>query len=183
MIPARLLNRLRRGVPARLFAEPIAFSYPIDEMGFSLEGFQLSTYSPSYSPYCFKLTDGRFVVAMNSYLTSFVADCSLVILSDLTENEKEVLLRYNLKKFYAEQILNRAYVMIGRGLLLETLLYEEHLMVSLMNKRDNSTDLKRQYEEIVNIAGSILLFHEMAHMIQANVPDFQKTLFDSIPRP
>lgn len=181
-IPDRVLRHFRKGIHERLFSDPVEFSYPVEEHGFSLDGYQLSVYSPRISPYCYSLGDGRYIIAMNSYLTSFASECALVLSADLDETEQQDLLRYNLKKFYAEQIIDRANVAIGRALLLETLLYEEHTMRDLKEKAASSTELTRRYELAVTTTSNILLQHEAAHMIQDEYSKFPDLLKELLPQ-
>jgi hypothetical protein len=118
---------------------------------------------------------GRFVIISNTYLASHaynIGMCHLVGTKRLTGREAMArLYRHNFKKFFAEQILYRQNVLIGRALLAETILYEQDLM------RESffhvvKLGLEAQATEISRLASETVSHHELAHYFETRTPDF-----------
>ena len=90
------------------------------------------------------------------------------------------LLRYNLKKFFAEQLLGRTSSVFGRAIFLETLLYEEREMRPLFAAAQTDTATAQVYEFFRNLMSNILLFHEVGHLVQDARDDFEDQLTQEI---
>ncbi|RVT87161.1 hypothetical protein DXV76_03480 [Rhodobacteraceae bacterium CCMM004] len=102
---------------------------------------------------------GYSFVLSNGFLQSHIYNLALsniVLRDDLGRLERAF--RYNCKKFYAECCLGAGNCFIGRALLLETLLFEQNVMLDVFDKAD--TDLAGK---IANAMTSILNLHEMNH--------------------
>src|SRR5690348_5159743 len=96
------------------------------------------------------------------------------------ECELTALLRYNLKKFFAEQLLNRTSSVFARAIFLETLLYEERAMRPLFAAAATDPARARGYEYFRDLMSNILLFHEVGHLVQDARPDFEDQLAGEI---
>ena len=156
------------------------FSISLEEYDLAISGHHFSVYSPSFSPYCHYIAkEKQLIIQSNSYLTSFVADCILAWHCDFAWRDS--LMRYNLKKFFAEQILAVSDIAIGRSLLMETLLFEEPEMVAAYAKYNDSPELQGLVEAAKAIAHDILVKHELAHVLQKSLPQFSDHLMKDLP--
>jgi hypothetical protein len=110
--------------------------------------------------------DGQFVLIDNYYLSSHVFNLCLCYVvgkaKKLPTEEIKRLFSFNLKKFFAEQVLYHGNVLIGRAMLLETLLYEQDLMWQVFAWGEDD-DIKRQARWLAIMASLSISQHELAH--------------------
>jgi hypothetical protein len=156
-------------------SEAIPFYYPISELGFDLTGHQLSIYTEVWDAKMFRSRHHGNIIVNNTYLSSFAYNIAAVWVHHGSEYEqlkrKEDcqlvrLLTYNLKKFFAEQIMRRSNCVFGSAIFLETLLYEEHLMVPVIKAADDNEKMSALYNDFQNLMSSLLLFHEIGHIVR-----------------
>ena len=129
-----LLKALRPSLRDDFLSVGTAFDYDIAELGFRLKGIQCSIYDEALDAVLYRSKRLGQIVANNTYLSSFAYNIAVVWMSYGAQYERLAareeceltsLLRYNLKKFFAEQLLNRTSSVFARAIFLETLLYEE----------------------------------------------------------
>lgn len=86
------------------------------------------------------------------------------------------LIKYNLKKFYAEQLYHHYDNVFSRAVLLETLLYEQHLMKPVFEETEQNDDWKDTADQVAGMMSSLVLFHELGHYYLNHLPDVWKDL-------
>ncbi|MGH8559284.1 MAG: hypothetical protein ACRESZ_17920 [Methylococcales bacterium] len=170
-------------------SEAIHFNYPIPELEFDLTGHQLSIYTEVWDAKMFRSRHHGNIIVNNTYLSSFAYNIAAVWVHHGDEYEhlksnkdcKLVqLLAYNLKKFFAEQIMRRSNCVFGSAIFLETLLYEEHLMVPVIKAADDNEKLSALYNYFQNLMSSLLLFHEVGHIVRNKRNDMLKLMQQDI---
>ena len=96
----------------------------LPEYGIELKGSQLSIYHPAFDAWVSRSKKLGVILAENTYLSSFAYNMGAVWLKhghehSLLNNQDSCLLarlmRYNFKKFFAEQILRRTHNIFGIG--------------------------------------------------------------------
>jgi len=165
-------------------SEAIPFDYLISDpewdFEFKLAGHQLSIYTEVWDAKRIRTKHQGIIIVNNSYLSSFAYNIAAVWVNyaheydQLKGNEDcqlARLLTYNLKKFFAEQIMRRSDCVFGSAIFLETLLYEEDLMVPVIKDADNNERIRTLYHELESLMSSLLLFHEIGHMVKDNLKE------------
>lgn len=180
-----LLKALRPSLRDDFLSVGTAFDYDIAELGFQLKGIQCSIYDEALDAVLYRSKRLGQIVANNTYLSSFAYNIAVVWMSYGAQYERLAareeceltsLLRYNLKKFFAEQLLNRTSSVFARAIFLETLLYEERAMRPLFAAAESDPAKARGYEFFRDLMSSILLFHEVGHLVQDARTDFEDRL-------
>jgi len=162
------------------------FSYNIPEFGFTLEGTQCSIYDENIDAMFLRSKFHGNIIVNNTYLASFAYNMALVWLNfgheypDLEVGKDcalSRLLRYNFKKFFSEQILNRTHNVFGIAIFLETLLYQEQEMRQIFDAAKSDPIQSRKFEIFANVMSGIMLFHEVGHLINdLKNEEFEKIL-------
>jgi len=184
-----LLKALRPALRDEFLSVGAPFDYDLAELGFRLQGTQCSIYDEQIDAVLYRSTKLGHIVANNTYLASFAYNVAVVWMSYGSEYERlakgdecllATLLRYNLKKFFAEQLLGRTSSVFGRAIFFETLLYEERTMRPLFAAAQTDMAKARGYEFFRNLMSNILLFHEVGHLVQDARADFEDQLTQEI---
>lgn len=174
-MPRDFIRKKIPGIEEDFLSEAAPFNYPIPELGFDLTGHQLSIYTEAWDAKMFRTRHHGVIIVNNTYLSSFAYNIAAVWMhygheyAQLKQGEDCVLvslLNYNLKKFFAEQIMRRSNCIFGSAIFLETLFYEEHLMVPIIKAADNDESIRTFYHDIEGLMSSLLLFHEMGHLVR-----------------
>lgn len=112
---------------------------------------------------------GRILILIqNTYLSSFAYNLGLCWLYSILESKdysisNNYLLKHNFKKFFAEQLYYFKNNIFSRAILLETLLFEQEIMVNVFEKRNQNAELDKKANFIANLFSSLLSNHELAH--------------------
>jgi hypothetical protein len=179
-MPRDLVRRWYPDAEVFFLSEAVPFNYPLAELGFELCGHQLSIYTEVWDAKRLRSRKHGNILLNNTYLSSFAYNIAVVwhhfgseyhLLKSDQQCKLGELLSYNLKKFYSEQIMRRSNCVFGVAIFLETLLYEEHLMVPLFEAGkvdEKSTALYKSFQEAMS---SLLLFHEIGHIVRDHRPD------------
>ncbi len=174
-MPRNFVRNRIPNVEEFFLSEAIGFDYPIPELGFDLTGHQLSIYTEVWDAKMFRSRHHGNIIVNNTYLSSFAYNIAAVWAyygheyDQLKRNEDCQLVRlltYNLKKFFAEQIMRRSNCVFGAAIFLETLFYEEHLMVPVIKAADDNEKIRMFYDALQNLMSSLLLFHEIGHIVR-----------------
>lgn len=108
----------------------------------------------------------NFIIS-NGFLTSHAYNIALAwsMLSGPTEGDGDLYLtlRHNYKKFYAESILGERNCLIGRALLIETLMFEQDCMRPIFAKVESAPELREKALVIAHLIVSFVNWHEMTH--------------------
>lgn len=157
------------------------FELRIPEVETALTGWQYSIFDESFDAAVYRSRRHGLIVANNTYLTSFAYNIAVVWAvyghqHDRLPNEPGCelgrLLRYNLKKFFAEQLLHRADTAFARGIFLETLLFDERAMRPLFAAARSDAVLAKRHQSFADLFSSLLLYHEIGHVVADAVPNF-----------
>lgn len=179
------LKKKRKGLREEFLSVGGEFDYDISEFGFKLRGTQFSIYDENIDAVLLRSSQHGNVVANNTYLASFAYNVALVWLNygheyiKLADNADCVLarlLRYNFKKFFAEQILCRTNNVFGIAIFLETLLYQEREMRPIFAAAKADGVLSRKFEYFAQLMSGIFLFHEIGHLVH----DARKDVFEGL---
>ncbi len=127
-------------------------------------------------------TNEGVIIIGNTYLSSFAYNLAL---SWIYESSNGVigpdfvspLLKYNLKKFYAEQLYHRHNNVFSRAVLLETLLYQQHLMIPIFAEIDVNTEWAATAKMVSQAMSNFVLFHEVGHYYLQYLPASVDELF------
>jgi len=174
----------------RFLSEVMAFELPIPGADQPIKGKQLSVYQPAFDAVICRSRKHGVILAQNTYLSSFAYNAAAVWLKYGHEHERLAsgeesalrrLMRYNLKKFYAEQILRRTRNVFGLAIFLETLLYEQWEMEAILEGPELSDGDKQEHEAIASLMTSLVLFHETGHIYADHVPNFRGELRKALP--
>lgn len=110
------------------------------------------------------------IMIHNYYLSSFSYNlilCWLIHGKSFSNKTDDLiltgLLKYNLKKFFAEQLLLFNNNVFSRAIFLETLLYEQFQMIPVIAEKSENPKLNKTAESGANLALSILSMHELGH--------------------
>ena len=180
-----ILRSLRRGLREEFMSRGAVFDYSIDGFGFRLKGIQFSIYDSEIDAVFLRSRAHGAIVANNTYLASFAYDLAIVWWmagasgarpKPHGDDEVSRLLRYNLKKFFAEQILLRTRSVFAIAIFLETLLYEERAMRPLFKAAEADEQLQVTFNSFANMMSSLLLFHEVGHQVADIRSDFEDLL-------
>jgi hypothetical protein len=114
------------------------------------------------------------VMVQNTYIASFAYNiflCWLLCHKVPTEAAGlDRLLAHNFKKFFAEQIYRRANLIPARALLLETLLYEQAMMVPVFAAKDADPALSADADAGAGLMSLALSLHELGHFYLETKP-------------
>ena len=163
----------------------------LPEYGIELKGSQLSIYHPAFDAMVLRSKKLGVILAENTYLSSFAYNIGAVWLKhghehSLLNNQDSCslarLMRYNFKKFFAEQILHRTHNIFGIGIFLETLLYEEAEMRTILASDQISAIDRQHLDAIARLMTSLILFHETAHIYRDRIPKFKNAIFKDAPK-
>lgn len=118
-------------------------------------------------------TQQGLVLIANSYLSSFAYNLFLSwIYAQKNKTSPDRLLTHNFKKFFAEQLLHARTDIASRALLLETLLFEQVVMIPVFKAKADDTQLASAADAAANVMTSLLSFHELGHYFLDTKPDF-----------
>jgi len=166
-----------------------SFDYDLAELGFRLRGEQCSIYDEGIDAVLLRSKRHGNIIANNTYVSSFAYNLAVAWLAYGREYEAfrrrddcalTRLLRYNLKKFFAEQILSRTHSVFGLGIFLETLLYEERAMRPLFAASAGDPILEARYQYFGDLMSNLLLFHEVGHLVRDARADMEELLLAEI---
>jgi hypothetical protein len=161
------------------------FDYELPGFDFRLSGVQCSIYSEKIDAAVLRPRRYKKIVVNNTYLASFAYNLAIAWVFYGGEFERlkagsgsnlEILLRYNLKKFFAEQILLRTNSVFGTAIFLETLLYDEEVMRPLFAAAKEDRKLQEKYDYFASLMSNILLFHEVGHLMYDARPDLESLI-------
>jgi hypothetical protein len=119
----------------------------------------------------------------NSYLSSFAYN---LIMAWHYENSHgrvqpgqiNLLIKHNFKKFFAEQLIHNHNNTFSRAIFLETLLYEQQLMIPVIHAANNDPQWMEIGKAIAGIMGNLLMFHELGHYYR----NFKPQMYEEIIR-
>lgn len=111
------------------------------------------------------------VLVHNTYLSSFAYNLFLSWIFDSyskggidnLEKHKKVLLKYNLKKFFGEQLYAFHNNIFSRAILLETLLYEQQLIIPIFELKQQNTELDKKANFAASVMSQLVSLHELGH--------------------
>jgi hypothetical protein len=130
------------------------------------------------------------VMIQNTYISSFAFNLFLCWLyhhrlpsRDPTGKGPPLdrLLHHNFKKFFAEQIYRQTNRVPSRALLLETLLFEQVLMVGVFAAKDADPQLSADADAGANLMSLALSLHELGHFYLATKPGMWDEIVQSDP--
>lgn len=114
---------------------------------------------------------GEYLLVQNTYLSSFAYNLNLCYLyaqkycsSEVCADQQNVLLHHNLKKFFAEQFYNIKNCQFSRKILLETLIFEQKIMIDIFAKTETDQEFKEQASFSGGIMSNLLSTHELGHI-------------------
>jgi hypothetical protein len=118
-----------------------------------------------------KIDNGPIYLIHNTYLSSFAYNIFLSWIYKKQDSPAAIpadfetvrLLKHNFKKFFAEQLLSAHNNIFSRAVFLETLLYEQKLMVPLFKATELNDRLQKKADFSANLMSSIVSFHELGH--------------------
>jgi hypothetical protein len=115
------------------------------------------------------------VMIQNTYIASFAYNLFLSWLyghrGDTSAVPMDTLLAHNFKKFFAEQIYRCVNRIPSRALLLETLLFEQAMMVPVFAAKDADLKLSADADSAAGLMSFALSMHELGHYYLATKPD------------
>lgn len=113
------------------------------------------------------------VMIQNTYIASFAYNLFLCWLSAASSETPELLrklLAHNFKKFFAEQIYRQKNCVASRALLLETLLFEQTMMVPVFAEKTADEKLAKDADTAASLMSLSLSMHELGHFYEATKP-------------
>ena len=128
-----------------------------------------------------------FLLIHNTYLSSFAYNLFLCWLYSVTlpagdrALSRRALLKHNFKKFFAEQLIHIGNSVAFRALFLETLLYEQKMMVPVFEARSLSPDLDSRAKAAADLMSSLVSTHELGHFFFGNKPGAWETFIEHNP--
>ena len=130
--------------------------------------YYVSLYDEKIDSLLNKTNTGQIYLIHNSYLSSFAYNLYLCLFYSQQINgeiliENNPLLKHNFKKFFAEQLYTFHNTIFSRSVLLETLLYEQQMMVPVFEKKDTDKELNEKAAFASDIMSSLVSFHELGH--------------------
>jgi hypothetical protein len=111
---------------------------------------------------------GHLFIISNGFLASHIYNFALVwIWYNCFENKSsewlDAALRHNMKKFFAECLLAERNILMGRALLIETLMYEQDLMKPIFSAIEEKPTLKQIAEDLAYLMSITISHHELGH--------------------
>jgi len=117
------------------------------------------------------------IIVHNTYLESFAYNVLTCWLwagrqPDFLRSEGRLytLLRYNFKKFFAEQFLRQRESLFAKALFLETLLFEQAAMARVGDEEEALPELRRSIRLGAKLMSSLVLGHELGHVVLQERP-------------
>lgn len=115
-----------------------------------------------------RFRDATFIIS-NTFLSSHAYNLGLVMLVYRNDPAQQAAaLRSNFKKFYAECALGASNCLIGRALLIETLMYEQDLAREIFSAVEQDSVLAEQGRVLVDVMSTMLNIHELTHHFERN---------------
>jgi len=162
----RLIDLTRPNAKFIAVSHSNEFTEPLPELG---DGYYyVSLYDEKIDSLLNKTNDGKLYLIHNTYLSSFAYNLYLCLFYS-QQNEEEViiknnpLLTHNFKKFFAEQLYAFNNNIFSRAILLETLLYEQQMMVPVFEQKSTDKVLNKKASFASSIMSSLISFHELGH--------------------
>ncbi|EHQ29747.1 hypothetical protein [Mucilaginibacter paludis] len=120
--------------------------------------------------------EGGILLIGNTYLSSFAYNLILAWQFEMSRGSIDhqtfnPLIRYNLKKFFAEQLLHKYNNTFSRAIFLETLLYEQHRMIPVIHAANEDPKWKIVADKLAGIMGNFLVNHELGHYYRRFKPE------------
>lgn len=123
-----------------------------------------------------RIDNGPIYLIHNTYLSSFAYNLYLSLIYENQSKEKQnspsiqesSLLKYNFKKFFAEQLFYFYNNIFSRAALLESLLYEQQIMIPVFKAVEDSKEMAEQADFSSTLMSSIISFHELGHFFLNN---------------
>lgn len=122
----------------------------------------------------------------NTYLSSFAYNvhlswlyCNKYLADDSQINEKlNILIHYNFKKFFAEQLFHVENNVYSRTVLLESLLFEQQTMLAVFKKENEDQEFKLAAKSSQELMSSLISLHEYGHLAFGNHPSLWTELME-----
>jgi hypothetical protein len=113
----------------------------------------------------FRQINGINFIISNGFLASHAYNLALTLAWRQADSAAVRLaaLRHNYKKFFAECVLRARNRLIGRAMLLETLLYEQDLMAPMFAAARHDPKWAETAGVVANLMTSLPGYHELAH--------------------
>lgn len=165
----RIIRNTRSSAKFVSISHSSNFTEPMEIFGDGY--FYVSLYDEQIDSVLNVTKDNVVYMIHNTYLPSFAYNLFLARLYQLKSspdkslaNEKtKSLLKHNFKKFFAEQLLHFHNNIFSRAVFLETLLYEQQMMIPIFKATENDTELANKAGLSANLMSSIVSFHELGH--------------------
>lgn len=127
------------------------------------------------------------IIVGNTYLPSFAYNLTLAWLyesgkGNLVTDGSSPLVCYNFKKFWGEQLYHQVSNVFSRAILLETLLYEQRLMVPVFEATAVNDDWRNTADFVASAMSNLVLFHELGHYYLQYLPEAVNELFTEYSR-
>ena len=189
-IAATVRSRFQDG-ELRFLSEALPLDLSIADYGIEVKGSQLSIYHPAFDAMVLRSKKNGVILAENTYLSSFAYNMGAVwlkhghehaLLKNYTDCSLVRLMQYNFKKFFAEQILRRTHNIFGLGIFLETLLYEEAEMRTILAADQITPEEHQTLNSIARLMTSLILFHEAAHIYRDRITNFKAEILKDAPK-
>jgi hypothetical protein len=113
----------------------------------------------------FRVIDGEAFIISNGFLSSHAYNLALVHLFHAGGDPagRTAALKHNYKKFFAECVLGVRNCLMGRALLLETILFEQDLMKPLFASLEDNPGRSAAASEVATTMSMLLSQHELGH--------------------
>jgi len=121
-------------------------------------------------------TPSGIILLDNTYLSSFAYNLALAWRYEHQQGHLESgkinpLIKHNFKKFFAEQLIHSYNNTFSRAVFLETLLYEQHLMIPVFEAAGNDPAWCGIGDGMATNMGNLVLFHELGHYYRKYKPE------------
>jgi len=174
--------RLRSLVPGARFFQSGEVSVPASEPGEADHSFHyVSLYEHRIGISVRSIGAFTFIIA-NGFVTSHAYNLALCWLwyGDAARRRAGTLdsaLRHNYKKFFAERATAQRSCLIGRAMLLETLIYEQALMRPIFDAISQEERLGRLARDIASATAQMPSMHELSHLfLRRSRPEFEPSV-------
>lgn len=119
----------------------------------------------------FRPLGGYNFIISNGFLASYAYNLALVWLQSQDDPSlRRARFCHNFKKFYAETLLHMRNVLIGRAFLLETLAYEQGLMIPIFDRVKSDPTAGDQARKLEQTMTSLAQHHELGHYFRQRSP-------------
>lgn len=144
--------------------------------------FYISLYDELVDANLVETPKGVLVIG-NTYLSSFAYNLILAWIYEHKEgkiNRDTInpLIKYNFKKFFAEQLYHNINNIFSRAVLLETLLYEQQLMIPVFEAANTNLSWAETADAVAGLMSGIVLFHELGHYYLTHATGMFPTLYN-----